>query len=185
MAPVGARREHRLVVPRDVAAGAPVDDDGVGGPDEQRATPHVDARTRNGHRAGPELGLRRRPERRVGEHRRHDGVAGEVGRHDLHEAFEVVCDVLVSARDRPIALIEWLEDAIEKVGTHTSAVREYLGWSEILAREDDLNLTTSQRNQATERRTSLLSMTSATMTGRNRNRFITSPFGTSAVASCC
>jgi hypothetical protein len=32
------------------------------------------------------------------------------------------------------------------------SVREYLGWSEILAREDDLNLTTSQRNQATERR---------------------------------
>ncbi len=33
------------------------------------------------------------------------------------------------------------------------SVREYLGWSEILAKEDDLNLTTSQRNQATERRT--------------------------------
>src|SRR3954467_4987281 len=32
------------------------------------------------------------------------------------------------------------------------SVREYLGWSEILAREDDLNLTASQRNQATERR---------------------------------
>src|SRR4051795_6973967 len=31
-------------------------------------------------------------------------------------------------------------------------VREYLGWSEILAKEDDLNLTSSQRNQATERR---------------------------------
>ena len=31
------------------------------------------------------------------------------------------------------------------------SVREYLGWSEILAKEDDLNLTTSQRNQATER----------------------------------
>jgi len=26
------------------------------------------------------------------------------------------------------------------------SVREYLGWSEILAKEDDLNLTTSQRN---------------------------------------
>jgi hypothetical protein len=33
------------------------------------------------------------------------------------------------------------------------SVREYLGWSEILAKEDDLNLTTSQRNQAIERRT--------------------------------
>ena len=32
------------------------------------------------------------------------------------------------------------------------SVREYLGWSEILAKEDDLNLTTSQRNQAIERR---------------------------------
>lgn len=31
------------------------------------------------------------------------------------------------------------------------SVREYLGWSEILAKEDDLNLTTSQRNQAAER----------------------------------
>jgi hypothetical protein len=33
------------------------------------------------------------------------------------------------------------------------SVREYLGWSEILAKEDDLNLTTSQRNQASERQT--------------------------------
>src|SRR4051794_9155826 len=33
------------------------------------------------------------------------------------------------------------------------SVREYLSWSEILAKEDDLNLTTSQRNQATERKT--------------------------------
>ena len=33
------------------------------------------------------------------------------------------------------------------------SVREYLGWSEILAKGDDLDLTTSQRNQATERRT--------------------------------
>ena len=32
------------------------------------------------------------------------------------------------------------------------SVREYLGWSEILAKGDDLDLTTSQRNQATERR---------------------------------
>src|SRR4051795_9974714 len=32
------------------------------------------------------------------------------------------------------------------------SVREYLGWSDILAKEDDLNLTTTQRNQATERR---------------------------------
>src|SRR3954447_1891380 len=32
------------------------------------------------------------------------------------------------------------------------SVREYLGWSDILAKEDDLNLTTSQRNQTAERR---------------------------------
>jgi hypothetical protein len=32
------------------------------------------------------------------------------------------------------------------------SVREYLGWSDILAKGDDLDLTTSQRNQATERR---------------------------------
>jgi predicted AAA+ superfamily ATPase len=31
------------------------------------------------------------------------------------------------------------------------SVREYLGWAGILAREDDLNLTASQRNQASER----------------------------------
>ncbi len=42
------------------------------------------------------------------------------------------------------------------------SVREYLGWSEILAKEDDLNLTTSQRNQATERR----AKASATADGR-------------------
>ncbi len=33
------------------------------------------------------------------------------------------------------------------------SVREYLGWSQILAKEDDLNLTTGQRNQGSERRT--------------------------------
>lgn len=32
------------------------------------------------------------------------------------------------------------------------SVREYLGWSQILERADDLDLTTSQKNQATERR---------------------------------
>lgn len=31
------------------------------------------------------------------------------------------------------------------------SVREYMGWSEILAREDDLDLTASQKNQAKER----------------------------------
>ena len=45
------------------------------------------------------------------------------------------------------------------------SVREYLGWSEILAKEDDLNLTTSQRNQATERRTKAGETTDARLLG--------------------
>ncbi len=45
------------------------------------------------------------------------------------------------------------------------SVREYLGWSEILAREDDLNLTTSQRNQATERRAKAGETTDARLLG--------------------
>jgi hypothetical protein len=45
------------------------------------------------------------------------------------------------------------------------SVREYLGWSEILAREDDLNLTTSQRNQATERRLKASETTDARLLG--------------------
>ncbi len=40
------------------------------------------------------------------------------------------------------------DDRIEELDR---SVRDYLGWSEILAKEDDLDLTTSQRNQATER----------------------------------
>ena len=38
------------------------------------------------------------------------------------------------------------EDRIEELDT----AREYLGWTDILAKEDDLDLT-SQRNQAAER----------------------------------
>ncbi len=45
------------------------------------------------------------------------------------------------------------------------SVREYLGWSEILAKEDDLNLTTSQRNQATERRSKAGETTEARLLG--------------------
>ena len=45
------------------------------------------------------------------------------------------------------------------------SVREYLGWTEILAKEDDLNLTTSQRNQATERRTKAGDTTDARLLG--------------------
>lgn len=45
------------------------------------------------------------------------------------------------------------------------SVREYLGWSEILAKEDDLNLTTTQRNQATERQAKASETTDARLLG--------------------
>ena len=45
------------------------------------------------------------------------------------------------------------------------SVREYLGWSEILAKGDDLDLTASQRNQATERRTKASDTTDARLLG--------------------
>jgi predicted AAA+ superfamily ATPase len=45
------------------------------------------------------------------------------------------------------------------------SVREYLGWSEILAKEDELNLTTSQRNQATERQAKASETTDARLLG--------------------
>ena len=45
------------------------------------------------------------------------------------------------------------------------SVREFLGWSEILAREDDLDLTTSQRNQATERQKKASETTDARLLG--------------------
>jgi hypothetical protein len=45
------------------------------------------------------------------------------------------------------------------------SVREYLGWSEILDNEDDLDLTTSQRNQATERQTKAGETTDARLLG--------------------
>jgi hypothetical protein len=41
----------------------------------------------------------------------------------------------------------------DRIAELEHSVREYLGWSDILAHEDDLNLTGSQRNQAIERRT--------------------------------
>ena len=45
------------------------------------------------------------------------------------------------------------------------SVREYLGWSDILDKEDDLGLTTSQRNQATERRAKAGETTDARLLG--------------------
>jgi predicted AAA+ superfamily ATPase len=53
-------------------------------------------------------------------------------------------------------------DRMEELGR---SVREYLGWSEILAKEDDLNLTNSQRNQATERRLKASETTDARLLG--------------------
>ena len=45
------------------------------------------------------------------------------------------------------------------------SVREYLGWSEILAKEDDLDLKTSQRNQAIDRRNKASETTDARLVG--------------------
>ncbi len=45
------------------------------------------------------------------------------------------------------------------------SVREYLGWKEILAKEDDLNLTTSQKNQAIDRRNKASETTDARLLG--------------------
>jgi predicted AAA+ superfamily ATPase len=46
-----------------------------------------------------------------------------------------------------------------------NSVRGYLGWKEILAKEDDLNLTTNQRNQATERKQKASETTDSRLTG--------------------
>jgi predicted AAA+ superfamily ATPase len=48
-------------------------------------------------------------------------------------------------------MLVYLAGDRDRIDELENSVREYLGWSEILAKEDDLNLTTSQRNQATER----------------------------------
>ena len=45
------------------------------------------------------------------------------------------------------------------------SVREYLGWSDIIEKEDDLNLTTSQRNQATERQVKASDTTDSRLLG--------------------
>jgi hypothetical protein len=45
------------------------------------------------------------------------------------------------------------------------SVREYLGWSGILAKEDDLDLTTNQRNQASERKAKASETTDARLLG--------------------
>jgi len=48
-------------------------------------------------------------------------------------------------------MLVYLAGDRDRIDELEHSVREYLGWSDILAKEDDLNLTTSQRNQATER----------------------------------
>ena len=53
----------------------------------------------------------------------------------------------------------------DRVDELERSVREYLAWSEILAKGDDLDLTTSQRNQATERRTKAGETTDARLLG--------------------
>lgn len=45
------------------------------------------------------------------------------------------------------------------------SVREYLGWSEILAKQDDLNLTNNQKNQALERQAKASETTDARLLG--------------------
>ena len=49
-------------------------------------------------------------------------------------------------------MLVYLAGDSDRIDELERSVREYLGWSEILAKGDDLDLTTSQRNQATERR---------------------------------
>ena len=49
-------------------------------------------------------------------------------------------------------MLVYLAGDRERIDELDRSVREYLGWSEILAKEDDLNLTTNQRNQAIERK---------------------------------
>jgi hypothetical protein len=49
-------------------------------------------------------------------------------------------------------MLVYLAGDADRVEELDRSVREYLGWKEILAKEDDLNLTTSQKNQAVDRR---------------------------------
>ncbi|MGI8554828.1 MAG: ATP-binding protein, partial [Pyrinomonadaceae bacterium] len=48
-------------------------------------------------------------------------------------------------------MLVYLAGDRDRIDELERSVREYLAWSEILAKQDDLNLTTSQRNQAIER----------------------------------
>lgn len=62
-------------------------------------------------------------------------------------------------------MVVYLAGDRDRIEELERSVREYLGWSEILAKEDDLNLTTNQKNQATERRTRASETTDARLLG--------------------
>jgi Swt1-like HEPN/Protein of unknown function (DUF499) len=50
-------------------------------------------------------------------------------------------------------MLVYLAGDSDRIDELEHSVREFLGWSEILTKGDELDLTTSQRNQATERKT--------------------------------
>jgi predicted AAA+ superfamily ATPase len=62
-------------------------------------------------------------------------------------------------------MLVYLSGDRDRIEELERSVREYLGWSDIIAKEDDLNLTTSQRNQATERRAKASETTDARLLG--------------------
>ncbi len=62
-------------------------------------------------------------------------------------------------------MLVYLAGDSDRVEELERSVRDYLGWSDILAKGDDLDLTTSQRNQATERREKASETTDARLLG--------------------
>jgi hypothetical protein len=62
-------------------------------------------------------------------------------------------------------MLVYLAGDRDRVEELERSVREYLGWSEILDKEDELNLTTSQRNQAAERKEKASETTDARLLG--------------------
>jgi len=62
-------------------------------------------------------------------------------------------------------MLVYLAGDADRVEELDRSVREYLGWKEILAKEDDLNLTTSQKNQAINRRNKASETTDARLLG--------------------
>jgi predicted AAA+ superfamily ATPase len=62
-------------------------------------------------------------------------------------------------------MIVYLAGDQDRMDELERSVREYLGWSGILEKQDDLNLTTSQKNQALERQTKASETTEARLLG--------------------